>query len=420
MNVEYGSELYLYYAVDKASVEGTPKLEVVTADGSQVLKTVTAFDEETVNGTACYIFKTSAIAPGQINVVEYVRAVGDNGEGDIVSYSVEQYLYERLFKQGFAAKTEADGKDYNRRNLYFGLLEYSRSAQNLFYRDSEDKIGDSIFVAKKGDTDLSGEYAFADVITLAAPAIEGFDYWRVTVLSPFGKVLSERKLGAGFAYTLTNSAVIIPVTDDDAAEDVEIFDPSVITFDTTSDKFQTTGAAEVVTYSREYDSATGEWYLSIDKVAGASASFKILPTAGDAANATVAEIAFDLYIPATDLKWDIQSHINTNTAKDKSSPFRWAPFLYSGSTGIKTGAWNRFKIVYAPTKFKDVDGEDVFTAKVYINNMETAAYTYDINYSIGKENANIPKLTDIYCYCFTFNNASNGKFLLDNVSFVYK
>jgi hypothetical protein len=71
-NVEYGSELYLYYAVDKATVEGTPKLEVVTADGTQVLKTVTAYDEENVNGTDCYIFKTAGIAPGQLNKVEYV------------------------------------------------------------------------------------------------------------------------------------------------------------------------------------------------------------------------------------------------------------------------------------------------------------------------------------------------------------
>ena len=193
MNVEYGSELYLYYAVDKASVEGTPALEVVTADGA-LIKTVSAYEEDTVNGTACYIFKTAGIAPGQLNKAEYVRASDSNGKSDIVSYSVEEYFYERLFMQGYAAKTPADGTDYYRRNLYFSYLEYGNSAQELFYADDADKIGDSIYVGVKGNSALSGEYAYTDVIKLAAPAIDGFDYWLVTELSSFGDVICERKL----------------------------------------------------------------------------------------------------------------------------------------------------------------------------------------------------------------------------------
>ena len=57
MNVEYGSELYLYYAVDKSTVSGTPSLEVLSdKDGSSVEYVVTEYTEEKVNGKDSYIF----------------------------------------------------------------------------------------------------------------------------------------------------------------------------------------------------------------------------------------------------------------------------------------------------------------------------------------------------------------------------
>ena len=424
MNVEYGSELYLYYAVDKASVEGTPALEVVTADGT-VIKTVTKYEEETVNGVPCYIFKTAGIAPGQINAIEYVRASGDNGKGDIVSYSVEEYLYTRLFKQGFAAKTEADGKDYVRRNLYFGLLEYGRSAQNLFYRDSEDKIADSIFVAIKGNAQATGEYAVSDVITLAAPAIEGFDYWKVTELSPFGKTISERKLSAGYEYLIANNTVIVPVTDDDAAEDVEIFDPTVITFNTVSKKFTFTGNAATYTTSvREYNAEMGEWVYSVKKDAtgtGTSGNFRVTPTGELFEGATTMVVTFDLYV-SSDANLAVQGNVVTNEAKTAglSSTFKWAPFLYSKKDTLIKGAWNSYKIVYTPTTEVTEDGKEVFSAYVYIND-KLVESCVNKNYSKEKNYGfDIPQLTDIYGFEFAFNNAASGSYMFDNVSLVFE
>ena len=429
MNVEYGSELYLYYAVDKASVEGTPALEVVTSDGA-LIKTVYAYDEATVNGTACYIFKTAGIAPGQLNKAEYVRASGSNGKSDIVSYSVEEYFYERLFMQGFAAKTPADGTDYYRRNLYFSYLEYGNSAQELFYADDADKIGDSIYVAVKGNSALSGEYAYTDVIKLAAPAIEGFDYWLVTELSSFGDVVCERKLSAGFEYTVTNSAVIVPVADDDAAEDVEAYDPTVISFTTESDKIKfIKGKNETANLNgRVYDAETDNWYYDLEKIANDSGvvTFTFTPTAGDPTTATKMVAKFDIYAyegaKYTDL---LQSNLITNAAKDKSSTYLYAPFLHAHSDYVKAGMWNHFEIIYEPTDFienkDDPNDTEAFTATIYINGRFVKTLTD--NYSKGRSDGakhDIPKLTEIYGYTFSFNTKSNGHYKIDNVSLIFE
>lgn len=426
MNVEYGSELYLYYAVDKSTVAGTPKLEVVNADGTQVLSTVTAYNEKTVNGKPCYIFKTAGVAPGKINEVEYVRAADNNGTGDVVSYSIEQYFYDRLYKQGYAAMTEDKGTDYARRNLYFSFLKYGQSAQNLFYADSEDKIGDSIYVAVKGNSALTGAYEYADGISLAEPAVDGFDYWKVTELSPFGEIIFERKLAAGYEYVVLTNALIVPVTDDENAEDVEVYDPALITFNTEPVNItEYAGKVENVLFERQYDDATGNWYLSVDKYGtNGTASFYILPTGGDAATATKAEIKLDLYVPEGAVT-ELQNNIVIKSVYGKSGTFKSAPFLHYSSKAdsakyFKHGDWNTVKVVYEPTKFIDVDGEDAYIAYAYVNNMDTPVYTYSTNYSIGKDNANIPKMTEIGAYVIAFNAASKASFKIDNVSFVFK
>ena len=429
-NVEYGSELFLYYAVDSSTVTGTPKLEVVNADGTQVLSTVTKYDEQTVNGTLCYVFKTAGIAPGKLNVPEYVRAVGDNGAGEVVEYSVEEYLYTRLFKQGFAAKTPADGADYYRRNLYFAYLEYGNSAQELFYSDAENKIGDSIFVAVKGNTDLTGEYEYTDVIKLASPDAEGFDYWKVTELAPFGEIIRERKLAAGYEYTVVNSAVIVPVSDDDAAEDVEAYDPTIITFNTESDKFKTVTSGSYATIGRVYDATADDWSYSVHKFDDGMVRFYIFPTAGaPAEGATTAEITFDFYVPTgAALSHQANLVVNNSSCISSTSTYMWAPFLYAHNDNLKRGAWNSVKIVYTPntafvldrTNNANDDGSHV--TKIYVNNMETPIATITKNYCTTRgKTYEVPTLDKIYAFEFAFAGASRGdSYKLDNINFVFK
>lgn len=418
MNVEYGSELYLLYAVDKATVSGTPKLEIVNADGSAVINTVSDYEEMVVNGTPSYVFKTFGTAPGQLNKAEYVRAVGDNGVGAIVKYSIEDYLYTRLYKNGFAAKTEADGKDFDKRELYFQTLKYGRSAQDVFYASDADKIGNP-GIAIKGNGAASGEYAIGDCVVLSAEGIEGFDYWKVTEMTAFGEVLGERKLGAGYEYLAARSAVIVPVTDDDAADGVEAWDSSVISFNSETTLFRNSKDAYGV-HERVFDMESGEWYHSIIKrgSTNGSTTFYIYPTGGDISSASSVEIEFDFYVSA-DATMNIQNHFTVKGKENATSTFRQAPFLFSSYKTLIKGDWNKIKIVYTPTSFADDNGaEDAFTAEYYING--ALAESTSANYSIGKDNWNIPTFDKIAFFTFSFNGAARGDFKIDNASFVFK
>ena len=413
MNVEYGSELYLYYAVDKASVEGKPSLEVLDAEGN-VIDTVTYYTEETVNGVPCYIFRTAGVAPGQLNKAEYVRAAAGDVKGDTVKYSVEDYLYTRLYKNGFVAKTEADGDDYVRRNLYFQLLAYGKSAQTAFYPDAEDKIGNP-GIAIKGNAAASGEYAKGDCIVLSAPAIEGFDYWSVTELTPFGEVIGTRKLGAGYEYLAGNSAMIIPVTDDDAAEGVEAWDSSVITCNVENSKLSY--YVNKSTVETRVDAETGNKYVYINKAGGTgTTSFYLEPTGGDAATATQAVIKFDMYV-LSKTKIDTQYYFWTKA----SESFKYSPFLgYKASNTMDAGKWYTIEIVYTPISFEKTEAnpKGEFIVEVFVNGNVTALETFTTFY--GASGTLIPKMDEIRKFVFSFNNNCAGEFIIDNLSFVFK
>lgn len=51
------------------------------------------------------------------------------------SFSVAEYLYTKLYRDGYIAKTEADGKDYARKNLYLNMIEYGAEAQSVLTTD---------------------------------------------------------------------------------------------------------------------------------------------------------------------------------------------------------------------------------------------------------------------------------------------
>ena len=81
----------------------------------------------------------------------------------------------------------------------------------------------------------------------------------------------------------------------------------------------------------------------------------------------------------------------------------------------KKNSWNTVKIVYAPTSFAATDGADDFSVTVYVNGKIEETIT--TNYSIGKDNANIPTLDGIACFSFGLNNSCFGTFRIDDASF---
>lgn len=136
-NVEYGGNYALLYAVKADSVVGD-SVSIAVYDNAECAgealytKTIEAKAEntETVHGVACYVFKTNGIAAKNMDTQYYVKVSADNGE-TVKRYSVAEYLYERLYKNGIAYSTDAG--DVKRAELYNTVLLYGKQAQDVLY-----------------------------------------------------------------------------------------------------------------------------------------------------------------------------------------------------------------------------------------------------------------------------------------------
>ena len=148
-NVSYSSYIYVHYAIPVSTVEEgyTPTLRVYNSDptsGATPAYTVTTYKVESISAISgtpedYYVFITKGVAAKSLGESTYVVPVATLGDdervGQAVKYSVAEYCYERLYKNGYIEMTSNDGKDYMRRQLYEALLEYGAAAQQVLVVD---------------------------------------------------------------------------------------------------------------------------------------------------------------------------------------------------------------------------------------------------------------------------------------------
>lgn len=452
MNVEYGSELYLYYAVDKSTVSGTPSLEVLSdKDGSSVEYVVTEYTEEKVNGKDSYIFKTAGVAASDVNKVQFVRAADGDVKGAIREASVEMYLYAKLYKEGFAMKTAADGDDFVRRNLYFQLLNYAKFAQELFYYGTDyEAIGAPGIIVSGAEGLASGKYAGAsDVLTLKASNKDGFSYFKVEEFTPFGEAIGTRLLADGFEYILDNSAKISAVYNAESMDGVEAWDSGVIHFNempsyaisTGNDPERpyvigenTWGIAEledgnrVLHIHKNCNGSLNPGYNDNNKTYNWGVS-QVIPVTEKEENANVA--IFEAKICYTNLTASAEAEISIrgsstskenvpvkyylNANKANGSQFSFKPQTNGAGetaqtmTGAKVGTWFTFRIEYRTT-------EEGLNHKLYINDslVYDGTNIYGTNIVSGK--TAIPLASEISSVSFLVNNSVMGDVYFDDVS----
>ena len=197
-NVVYGEKVSVAYAVD-ASVEdavaGKVKVSYYLATEPSVvykaelrdttvstnLYTVTddngTPDDTTDDTTVSYpVFATLGFAPQDFtDVVFAVAYTGDSvPEGATYKeYSVAEYLYSKLYKDGFINKTETDigldGKDYKRKVHYENMMAYGASAQDLIDGETETLITDYCYLYTEKDSAIKVNGVSS---TLVAPGTE--------------------------------------------------------------------------------------------------------------------------------------------------------------------------------------------------------------------------------------------------------
>ena len=202
-NVQYESQTYLLYRVKKSAIKEEDKatlcMQIASTDGSIVGKITPKESGD------YYVFTTQGVPAKEINTKEVVTIMsGSKAISPAITWSVEEYLYARLYADKYADVTEGgkaaygvdDGKDYIRRNLYYDLLKTGYNAQMVLAPDAEDKIGDSAFVVVNDALATYGKFDEPTKITLRyddtkTPAGDTFLGWEYSIYDNFGEFVKE-------------------------------------------------------------------------------------------------------------------------------------------------------------------------------------------------------------------------------------
>ena len=451
MNVEYGSELYLYYAVDKATVAGTPALEILDGEGN-VIETVTEYTEETIWGTtAVYVFKAPGTAPKDINIAQNVRAVSGDVKGEVKTACIEDYLYAKLYKEGFAAKTADDGKDYTRRNLYFQLLKYARAAQEVFNEGDYVPVGAPALMISDAEGLATGKFNFdGDVITLKSNN-EGFSYWAVDFITPFGKIVDSKLLANGYeVIAAENSIIATPVYNADSMDGVEVWDSSVNHYNYIPANHTLSSGnpkeAEYVIGENTWGIKTlddGNRVLHIHKNCNGSLNpgyndanktynWGVSNTIGVTEKQEGANVAiFEAKVCYLNLTSSAEAEISIrgaqtgkeyvpvkyylNASKAAGSQFTYKPqengaaLAQATLTGAKVGTWFTIRIEYRTT-------EDGIAHKLFINDALVYEGTNIYGTKLVAGTSPIPAPSEIVSVSFLVNNSVMGDVYMDDVS----
>ena len=153
-----------YYWEDENEVKEAELLDPTVTDNLYQKK-----DSEG-NVIASYpVFVTEGVPAKDLSrVAKAVAYTGDTAPAEFAhDYSVAEYLYSRLYKDGYKDKTEADGKDYERMKLYNLLLEYGAQAQTVLENygsaNPEPLVTESVYAytETEGVTLNGASFAFA-------------------------------------------------------------------------------------------------------------------------------------------------------------------------------------------------------------------------------------------------------------------
>jgi len=138
-NIAYQGTFGLIYAVDAATVKGGSVTVNVYDDGMNFLASYTSSKTEDITPansepTLVYVVQTNAVAAKDMGDVFYAQAVDAQGNaGALKSYSVAEYLYERLYANGVYKATE--GVAFHQKEFYENTLAMGASAQTVLIND---------------------------------------------------------------------------------------------------------------------------------------------------------------------------------------------------------------------------------------------------------------------------------------------
>ena len=144
MNIAHGDTTVVLVAVDAAATGVAPEGVTVTyVDADGVAQTAKYYGDLSVYGTTYPVYYTKGISAKDLgqDVIATVT-VGDEVK-DTMNASVAEYLYGKLYKEGYINATAT--KDVNRKNLYLNLLDYAASAETVLWNDKDENAENICF-----------------------------------------------------------------------------------------------------------------------------------------------------------------------------------------------------------------------------------------------------------------------------------
>ena len=178
-NVSYSDTFKLQVAIKDSSVPENVSVSVKVYDETPTKDSI-VLDEFALTKTAIaqfdnayfYVGKTnSAVAASALATEFYMQAEyklnGETVKGNVVKYSVAEYLYEKLYFENYVSKTEADGKDYIRKTFYEGILAFGVGAQHLVLDEAPEYFMNELSYAIVEDGKIDGKST-----TLSNPGTE--------------------------------------------------------------------------------------------------------------------------------------------------------------------------------------------------------------------------------------------------------
>ncbi|MBQ8528715.1 MAG: hypothetical protein IJ459_03160 [Clostridia bacterium] len=433
MNVEYSSQLYLYYAVPVIDDNGDGENDDVVlnvykdAECQELLYSVNGTVETitALGGGSYYVYNTSGVAAKELNTCEYVQAVNTEtgAKSEVVEYSVEQYLYTKLYDEGYALMTEEDGKEYVRRTLYYDLLKYGSTAQQLFTPEATDKIADGYIYKISNATATGGEIELGTdvVMSYVAPAGETkkFACWKYAVVSTFGDVIASGYAENGASLTAQGNVVAKPVYGAEA---------NYIDFDdNTYDSNYFTEAPEATTGDNVTTTDIADGKYSVTKTANVSNSgastYAFATTTNANANVTVVE--FEMMF--TGSRTAMELYFGPSSNPGKTNAYAFAYFSNSG-TNLRMAVYDNH--ASGETKVIGTIGEVVNMRIEYyegtLGNTVTKYYANDVLVHSGAEiegtsyhTAGSGAVLDANAMAtikFMYGASSVGSLILDNIA----
>ena len=234
-NIKVNGNYCLMFAVDPATVSGddvTVKIyDKAPAEGVEPIQTIVkaktattlvALDGDGVEDDEVIVVETAGVSAKDIADVWYITTTSAGVTSDAVTYSVREYAFERLYKNGtiFAAASDEDSYKYRQKQFYLELLDVGSAAQQLLvnYNSAtpEKLVKEYIYAAIVGGTythgDVTATRGFVnnnDVLTLTS-IDEAVTAWDVYTFGQNGGEISKQTVASGDTVTVKGNIAAVP------------------------------------------------------------------------------------------------------------------------------------------------------------------------------------------------------------------